>query len=330
LEVLALVAVTEAEDAVVTAATLAVKVAEVAVAGTVTEAGTPTEALLLTSATLTPPDGAEPESVTVHESESAPVMDVLPHAKVLRVGTAVAPAPVRLTVAAGALLDTASCPLTEPAEVGLNWTERTSAWPGLRVAGKLPPDTENPEPEIESTLIDTGAVPLDVTVTDFVTAVPTETLPNANDEALRLSDGVPTDELDPLSLMIVVFDVDPCVAVSVTDCEAVTAATVAENVALFAPEATTTEAGTVTVALLLARITEKPVLGAAALKDTVQLSVPMPIMEELVQLSPESEGVPLEPLPWSLVVVDEVLANVEGLVVVTLSVPVESAVDLAL
>jgi len=197
------------------------------------------------------------------------------------------------------------------------------------VTGKLPPETEKPVPEMESALIETGAVPLEVTVTDLVTAVPTETLPNAKDEELRLSAGVPTEELDPLSLMVVVLVVDPCVALSVTLCEAVTAATVATKVTLFVPAATVTDAGTVTAELLLARLTAKPVLGAEPLNDTVQLSVPAPIIEELAQVSPEREGDPFEPLPCSLVVLDDVLTLVERLVVAMLRVPVESAVDLA-
>jgi len=118
--VLLLVAVNETDVAVVTAATLAVNVAEVAVAGTVIELGTVTEPLLLASATLRPPEGAEPESVAVHESPRAPVMDVLAHVSPLTVGVAVEPAPLRLTVTPGALLETASCPVTEFAVVGLN------------------------------------------------------------------------------------------------------------------------------------------------------------------------------------------------------------------
>ena len=170
------------------------------------------------------------------------------------------------------------------------------------MTGKPPPETEKPVPEIESALIETGAVPLDVTVTDFVTAVPTETLPKAREEALRLIAGEPVVELDPLNLIVVVFVVEPWEAVSVTVCDAVTAATVALKVTVFAPEGTVTEAGTVTAALLLARLTTKPVLGAAALNETVHLSVPAPIMDELAQLRPDSEGVPFEPLPCSLVV----------------------------
>ena len=84
------------------------------------------------------------------------------------------------------------------------------------MAGKVPPETEKPVPEMESALIDTGALPLDVTVTDFVTAVPTATFPNAREVVLRLRDGVPMEDDDLLSLMDAVFDVDPWVAVRVT------------------------------------------------------------------------------------------------------------------
>lgn len=56
--------------------------------------------------------------------------------------------------------------------------------------GNPPPETENPVPEIESELMVTATVPLEVTVTDLVTAVPTETLPNESEVALRLSAGV--------------------------------------------------------------------------------------------------------------------------------------------
>lgn len=120
LDVLPLEAVKDAEVAVVTAATLAAKVADTAVAGTETEAGTVTEPLLLARATLKPPEGADPESVTVQESESAPVMEVLPQDNAATVGVTVEPVPVRVTVAAGALLEIASCPAMEPDAVGSN------------------------------------------------------------------------------------------------------------------------------------------------------------------------------------------------------------------
>lgn len=50
---------------------------------------------------------------------------------------------------------------------------------------------------------------MEVTVTDFVTAVPTETFPKASEVELRLSEGVPIAELDPLSLIDAVLDVEP-------------------------------------------------------------------------------------------------------------------------
>ena len=59
------------------------------------------------------------------------------------------------------------------------------------MAGKLPPETEKPVPVIESELMVTAAVPVEVAVMDFVTAVPTETLPNDSEVALRLNAGVP-------------------------------------------------------------------------------------------------------------------------------------------
>ena len=63
----------------------------------------------------------------------------------------------------------------------------------MRVAGRLPPVTENPDPEIASELMVTAAVPLEVTVTDCETVVPTLTFPNASELALRLSAGVPVE-----------------------------------------------------------------------------------------------------------------------------------------
>lgn len=53
-------------------------------------------------------------------------------------------------------------------------------------------------------------------------------------------------------------------------------------------------------------------------------------MDELEQLRLEREGVPeFDPFPWSFVVLEDRLPLVDRLVVVTLRVPLESAVDLA-
>ena len=96
---------------------------------------------------------------------------------------------------------------------------------------------------------------------------------------------------------------------------------------LLAPEGTVTEAGTVIAVLLLARLTASPVVGAAAVNVTVQLSEPAPIIEVLAQVRPARE--PVDPRPCSLVGLDDRVVMVERLVVVRLSVPVESVVVFA-
>jgi hypothetical protein len=100
------------------------------------------------------------------------------------------PVPLRLTTDVGLveeLLVIVICPVAEPAVVGSNCTVPTSAWPGLRVTGNAVPEAEKPAPDIEAVLIVTGAVPVDVRVTDFVTAVFRATLPNERLVALTLS-----------------------------------------------------------------------------------------------------------------------------------------------
>ena len=84
---------------VVTADTVAVKPALVAVAGTVTEVGTETALLLLASPTATPPLGADPVRLTVQASVPDPVIDELLQKTALTVGAALAPVPLKLTVA---------------------------------------------------------------------------------------------------------------------------------------------------------------------------------------------------------------------------------------
>lgn len=59
------------------------------------------------------------------------------------------------------------------------------------------------------------------------------------------------------------------------------------------PGATITDAGTVTEALLLTKLTLRPPLSVAAFSVSVQLSDPAPVINELVQLSALSAGTPL-------------------------------------
>ena len=120
LEVVPADAVRVADWAVETEATFAVKVALVAVAGTETVPGTVTALLLLASPTLTPPLGAEPDKLTVHESAMDPVIVAVMQLMALMVGVTVVPVPLRLIADVGALLDTVNCPVTELATVGSN------------------------------------------------------------------------------------------------------------------------------------------------------------------------------------------------------------------
>jgi len=163
------------------------------------------------------------------------------------------------------------------------------------VTGKLPPVTENPVPEIESELIVTGAVPLDVSVTDFVTAVPTETLPNASVLALAVRVGVIA-----LSCSAKLFDEPLVLADNVAVCALVTDETVAVNDTEDAPDATVTLAGTVTALLLLASVTAVPPEGAAELSVTVHGVDPAPVNELLPQENALNVGATAVPVPLRL------------------------------
>ena len=87
--------------------------------------------------------------------------------------------------------------------------------------------------------------------------------------------------------------------------------TVAVKLAVVAPEATVTEAGTVTAELLLATPTAKPPLAAATFSVTVQLSVPAAVIDVSPQLKSLNTGVP-DPLRLTTVDVplDELLVKV--------------------
>jgi len=118
--------VSVANCADVTAETVAVKPALVALAGIVTVAGKLTAGLLLDRAKVIPPLGAAPFSETVQESDPAPVIAELVHEIALRVAR---PVPLRLIVAVPpeeALLEMVSVPVAAPADVGSNCTCRVA------------------------------------------------------------------------------------------------------------------------------------------------------------------------------------------------------------
>jgi len=301
------VSVTACTD--VTDDTVAVNPALVAFAATVTVAGTVTAALLLARFTVKPPLPAAAVSVTVQLSLPAPVIDALLQESALNAPAAAVPVPVRL-ITAVALVDEllwiVTCPVAAPAVVGSNCTCSVTDWVGFKVAGNVAPDIVKPVPVRVPELMVTGDVPVEVNVTGSVVGVFNATLPNAR--LVGLTVNVPTAAFNCKAK---VLEMPPALAVSVTACTDVTDVTVAVNTALVALAGTVTVPGTVTAALLLARLTLKPPLPAAAVSVTVQLSFPAPVIDALLQesaLNAPAAAVPVPVTPITAIpLVDELL-----------------------
>jgi hypothetical protein len=83
----------------------------------------------------------------------------------------------------------------------------------------------------------------------------------------------------PFSLSAFVFEDFPLVAVSVAACVALTEETLAVKSAAVKPEGTVTLEGTVTAALSLESPIVRPPAGAAAVRETLQLSLAAPVIE---------------------------------------------------
>jgi hypothetical protein len=115
----------------------------------------------------------------------------------------------------------------------------------------------------------------------------------------------------------------PELAVSVAVCAVLTADTVAEKLAAVAPEATVTDASTVTALFELVRLTDCPPVPAAAFSVTVHVSVPAPVIDPLAQVSPFNTGCPV---PLRLIV--DVVPADELLVSVTVPFTAPAAVGL--
>ena len=64
---------------------------------------------------------------------------------------------------------------------------RVAVWPGTRVAGTVSPDTLKVGPETETDEIVTGAVPIELRVTDWVAFCPVCTLPKLTSLLLTLN-----------------------------------------------------------------------------------------------------------------------------------------------
>jgi hypothetical protein len=100
----------------------------------------------------------------------------------------------------------------------------------------------------------------------------------------------------------------------------------AENVALLAPAGTVTEDGTFTADELLERLIESPLVEAAALVVTVQVSVPAPLTLVLAQVNALSVAACFVPLPCKVTEA----AAVGEVLVITLSWPLESVLSFGL
>jgi hypothetical protein len=186
-EALFALAVNVAVCAVVTDAMFAVKLAEVAPAGTATEAGTVTALLLLATFTANPPAAAAAFSVIVQLSVPEPVIEALLQERLLSTGL---PVPLKLTTVdepLEELLDSVNCPLSAPAVVGANCTVSEAVWPGFKVNGKVAPETEYPEPVTAAALTVTAELPVEDNVSVCVVDEPTATVPNETLELLTAS-----------------------------------------------------------------------------------------------------------------------------------------------
>jgi hypothetical protein len=142
-------------------------------------------------------------------------------------------------------------------------------------------------PETLIELIVTGALPVEVSVSDCADFVFTFTLPK-----LRLDALAPSVAVVPVSCREKVSVTPPALAVSNTVVAVLTAVAVAVKLPVDVPAATFTVAGRVTVLLLLARFTVNPPLPAATFNVTEQLSVPAPATELLMQARPVNAGTP--------------------------------------
>jgi hypothetical protein len=109
---------------------------------------------------------------------------------------------------------------------------------------------------------------------------------------------------------------------------------IAVNPALVAPAGTVTADGTVIALLLLARLTGRPPLTAAAFTVTVQLSVADPIRALLVQLNELNDDVLVAPLvalaPLRLITIVSLLDALLAIIICPAATPVEAGENFTL
>ena len=274
--------------AVVTELTVAVNPALVCPAGILMEAGTVTAELLLDRLTANPLPTDAVFSFAVQLFVPAPVIEPLEQVSPINTGMPFPVRPIIFDLASDEFVDNVSEPDAVPAAVGSNCTVSVAVWLGFKVMGRLSVGTEKPLPVTEAPLTVTGALPVDVTVTDCVACELTFTDPNATLLVLTLRMGATAPNSSAYDC-----EIPATFAVTATLCAVLTEFTVAVNPTLVSPAGTLTEVGTVTAALLLTRLTVSPPLAAAAFKFTVQLSVPAPVMVLVAQLTPVGTGTPV-------------------------------------
>jgi hypothetical protein len=289
--------------ALLTAETVATKLALAEPCATVTAAGTVTALLLLANAMVKPPLPVAPLKVTVQESVPAPVNAPLAQLNPLSTeGLVIVPVPLRFTTVEGAVAESllrVSWPAAGPAAGGINLTLNAAFWPGGKVNGNVAPEIEKPLPLTVAALTVTASVPDDASVNGCAAAEFTATFPNDRLVVLTLNPGVTASNCSKK-----VSETPFAFAERVTVSGELTATAVAAKLALLAPAAMVTDAGTLTAALLLASVTVSPPLAAAALNVTVQLSAAAPVTALLAQLSALTPGaLTAAPVPLRLTVI---------------------------
>jgi hypothetical protein len=160
--------------------------------------------------------GAVPVDVSVNVCVVAVFTVTLPKLKVAALtvncglGTA-ALVPLRVTTAVEPVDESlliVICPLAVPVEVGRNCTCSVIDCVGFSVTGRLPPIIAKPVPIIAAELTVTDAVPVEVSVNDWVVAVFTVTFPKLRLAALTVNCGLAAAVVVPLRATTAVEPVD--------------------------------------------------------------------------------------------------------------------------
>ena len=272
--------------------TVAAKFALVPPEATVTDAGTITALLLLARFTGKPAPVAAAFKVTVQLSVPAPVIEPFAQLSPLNAGVPVPLKSIVVDVPVDESLLRTTVPVAAPDAVGSNCTASVAVLFGLIVRGKDSPEIENPAPVTVAPLTVTAAVPVEVNVMVCALARLTATVPKETLAALNASVGTVVPSASAKDLWRL-----PALAVIVTVCGVAVAVAVRLKLAFFWPDATVTDAGTVTAVLLLAILTAIPLLSAEVFNVTVQVSEPDPLIEPVAQANPLTIGMPLPDRP---------------------------------